>query len=118
MRFAINFAIVALIALVFTIAPGGDATLNVLITLITIGFFAAIAFLGYRLYREHHFTLDALEPRQRMVLYASVGLAFLAFVATSRLFAAGGIGIIAFLGLLGLASFGVFWVFQSARRYD
>ena|SRR3712207_2347191 len=118
MKFARNLAIIALIALGVTALPGGGPTLDVVLTLITVGFFAAIALLGYRLYREHHFTLDALEPRQRLVLYASIGLAFLTFAATQRLFDARGIGIIAWLALLSLASYGVFWVFQQSRRYD
>jgi uncharacterized protein involved in cysteine biosynthesis len=116
MRQALNFAIIALIALGFWALPGGGATLNVILTLLTIGFFAAIAFLGYRLYREHHFTLDSLEDKQRFVLYASVGLAFLTFVATPRLFH--GAGIIVWLALLGIASYGVFWVFSRYRRYE
>jgi hypothetical protein len=118
-RQTINFAILALVALAFTVLPGGNATLNVILTLLGIVFFAAIALLGYRLYREHRFTLDSLEERERLVLYASVALAFLTFVASKRLFQmSGGLGVLIFLGLLGLASYGVFWVFQRSRRYD
>ncbi len=118
-RHAINFSILALVALAFTALPGGDTTLNLLLTLAGIVFFALIALMGYRLYREYHFTLDALEDRQRLVLYASVALAFLTFVASKRLFAlSGGLGVLAFLALLGLASYGVFWVFTRSRRYD
>jgi len=85
MRAARNFLIVALIALGFWALPGGSGTLNVILALLSIAFFAAIAFLGYRLYREHHFTLDSLEPIQRGVLYGSIGLAILTFAASSRL---------------------------------
>jgi ABC-type transport system involved in cytochrome c biogenesis permease subunit len=118
-RQAINFTILALVALGFSALPGGNATLNVLLTLLGIVFFAAIALLGYRLYREHRFTLDSLGDRERLVLYASVALAFLTFVASKRLFnASGGLGVLVFLALLALASYGVFWVFQRSRRYD
>src|SRR5918997_1547402 len=108
MKFARNFGIIALVALAITALPGGGPTLDVVLTLITVGFFAAIAMLGYRLYREHHFTLDALEPRQRLVLYASIGLAFLTFAATRRMFDAGGLGGLGWIALLCLASYGVF----------
>ena len=118
MRAARNIAIIALVALAITALPGGDPTVRVVLTLIPIAFFAAIAILGYRMYREHHFTLDALEPNQRLVLYASVGLAFLTFAATQRMFEAGGLGALGWIALLGLASYGVFWVFTQARRYD
>jgi hypothetical protein len=50
------------------------------------------------------------------VLYGSIGLALLTFVASARLFE--GALILVWLGLLGLASYGVYWVFQSSRRYD
>jgi ABC-type transport system involved in cytochrome c biogenesis permease subunit len=118
-RQVVNFSILLLVALGFSVLPGGNATLRVLLTLLGIAFFTAIALLGYRLYREHRFTLDALEERERLVLYASVGLAFLTFVASQRLFnTSGGIGVLVFLALLGLASYGVFWVYQRSRRYD
>ena len=116
MRFARNFAVVALVALGFSVLPGGEPTLNVVLALLSILFFAAIAFLGYRLYREHRFTIESLETRQRAVLYASIGLAILTFVASARLFQ--GAGILIWLALIGIAAYGVFWVFQSSRRYD
>jgi drug/metabolite transporter (DMT)-like permease len=118
-RQALNFAVLLLVALAFSLLPGGDATLNVILTLLGILFFAAIAILGYRLYREHRFTLDSLAERERLILYASVALAFLTFVASRRLLnASGGLGVLLFLALLALASYGVFWVFQRSRRYD
>src|SRR4051794_17550751 len=92
-RQAVNVAVLLLVALGFTVLPGGNATLDVLLTLLGIVFFAAIALLGYRLYREHRFTLDSLAERERLVLYASVALAFLTFVASKRLLnASSGIG--------------------------
>jgi hypothetical protein len=118
MRAARNIAIIALIALAATALPGGDTTVRVVLAVIAIAFFAAIALLGYRLYREHHFTLDALEPRQRLVLYASVGLAFLTFTASRTLFDQGGVGALAWIALLCLASYGVFWVYMQSRSYD
>jgi drug/metabolite transporter (DMT)-like permease len=118
-RQAINFGILALVALGFTALPGGNSSLRIILTLLGIVFFVAIALFGYRLYREHRFTLDSLAERERLVLYASVALAFLTFVASQRLFTMrGGLGVLIFLGLLGLASYGVFWVFTRSRRYD
>jgi O-antigen/teichoic acid export membrane protein len=118
MQFAWKLGVVALIALVLVVLPGGGSALDVALTLLTIAFFTAIALLGYRLYREHRFELESLEPRQRLVLYGSVGLAFLTFTATNRLFDEGGIGVLAWLALLGLCSYGVFWVYSRYRRYS
>jgi hypothetical protein len=117
MQFAWKFGVVALIALLLVVLPGGGSALDVALTLLTIAFFTAIALLVYRLYREHHFELDSLEPRQRLVLYASLGLALLTVTATNRLFDEGGLGVLAWLALLGLCSYGVFWVYTQYRRY-
>ena len=117
LRVALEFLAILLVALVFTVAPGGGSTLQVILAFLSIGFFVAIALLGYRLYREHSFTLESLGDTQRGVLYTSVGGAFLVFAAGERLFDWGGGGVVLWIALLGLCSYGVFWVWQSARDY-
>ena len=117
MKTAWKFGLVALIALALFVLPGGGDALKVALTLLTIAFFAAIGMLGYRLYRENRFALESLATSERFVLYASIGLAFLTFTATSRLFGEGAVGFLAWLSLLGLASYGVFWVWTRSRRY-
>lgn len=118
MKLPLKFGVVALVALALVVLPGGGSALNVALTLLTVAFFAAIAFLGYRLYREHRMDIETLEPRQRLVLYGSVSLAFLTFTATNRLFDLGGVGVVAWLALLGLCSYGVFWVWTRHRRFS
>jgi hypothetical protein len=118
MRTALSFGIVALIALAVVVLPGGGSALDVTITVLTIAFFVAIAMLGYRLYRENSFTLESLRDNDRLVLYVSIALAFLAFTATRRLFDAGGLGVLGWLAMLAFASYGVFWVIMRSRRYD
>jgi hypothetical protein len=118
MRQARNWAIVALIALAIVALPGGGPVLNVVLSLLSIAFFVGIGLFGYRLYRDQRFTLDSLSDRQRFILYASIGIAFLNFTATKRLFNAGGVGVLVWLVLLGLCSYGVMWVFVSYRRYS
>ncbi len=112
-----KFGIVALIALVLVLLPGGGSLLDVLLTALSIVFFAAIAILAARLFREHRFTLESLSDRQRQVLYGSIGLALLTFAATRRMFDEGGLGVIAWLALLGLASYGVYWTWRSSQEY-
>ena len=92
MSFAWKFGIVALVALALTALPGGGGALRVALTLLSIAFFTAIAYLGYRLYRQYGFELDSLSDRARFVLYGSVALAFLTFCATNRMFDTGGLG--------------------------
>ncbi len=116
-RIALSWVAVLVAALVFTAAPGGGETLDVILAVLSIGFFVAIAFLGYRLYREHRFTIESLSDRERQVLYGSIGLALLTFTASSRMFDEGGLGVVAWLALLGLASYGVYWTYRSSQEY-
>jgi TRAP-type C4-dicarboxylate transport system permease small subunit len=116
-RLTLEFLAVLLIALAFTVTPGGDSTLRVMLAILSIGFFVAIALLGYRLYRENTFILQGLTDLQRGVLYACVGGAFLVFAAAERLFEVGGGGVVIWIALLGLCSYGIFWVWQSSRDY-
>ncbi len=112
-----KFGIVALIALAVFLLPGGGSALDVVLTLLTIAFFTLIAILGARLYREHRFTIESLSERERQVLYGAIGLALLTFAATRRLFDAGGLGVVGWLALLGLASYGVYWTYRSSQEY-
>ena len=116
-RLTLEVLAILLVALIFTVAPGGGSTLNVILAVLSIAFFVAIALLGYRLYRENSFFLESLTDTQRAVLYTSVGGAFLTFAAAERLFDWGGGGVLLWIGLLGLCSYGVFWVWMSSRDY-
>jgi len=117
MQFAWKLGVVALIALVLVVLPGGGAALDVVLTVLTVAFFVAIAFFGYRLFRQYRFELDSLTDKQRLVLYASLGAALVTFTATNRLFDTGGLGVLAWFALLGAASYGMYWVWQRYRTY-
>ena len=117
LRITLEVLAILVVALLFTVAPGGDSTLQVILAILSIAFFVAIALLGYRLYRENTFTIESLTETQRGVLYGSVGGAFLVFAAAERLFDWGGGGVLLWIALLGLCSYGIFWVWQSARDY-
>jgi uncharacterized protein involved in cysteine biosynthesis len=112
-----NFAIVALIALAIAVLPGGGPTVNVVVALLGMAFAAAIGFFALRLYREHRFTLDSLSDFQRVVLYSAIGLVVLAFVAWPRL-RDSGVGVLAFIGMLAIASYGAFWVWLQTQKYS
>lgn len=116
-RIALEWLAILLVALLLTAAPGGGDTLAVILRTISIGFFVAIALFGYRLYREHQFTLESLSDAQRAVLYTCVGGAFVVFAAGERLFDWGGGGVVIWIALLGLCSYGLFWVWTSSREY-
>ena len=117
MQFAWKLGIVALIALVLVVLPGGGNALDVVLALLSIVFLAAIALLGYRLYGQYRLDIDGLEQNTRLTLYSSIGLAILTVVATDRLFDVGGAGIVAWFALLALCSYGIYWVWTQWRSY-
>jgi hypothetical protein len=113
-----KFGLIALVALVLTLLPGGGNALDVVLTVLSIAFFAAIAVLGYRLFRQFRMELESLPDGDRAVLYGSVGLAFLTFCATNRLFDMGGGGPLIWLALLGVCTFGIYRVWTRYRAYE
>ena len=118
MQFAWKFGIVALVALVLVVLPGGGSALDVLLTALTIVFFASIALLVARLYRQYRLDIETLEPNVRLALYGSLAIALLTFTGTQRLFDAGGAGVLLWFALLALASYGLFWAWTRYRRYE
>ena len=113
-----KFGIVALIALVLFLLPGGGNALDVVLAVLSIAFFTLIALLAARLYREHRFTIQSLSTLERTVGYVSIGMAILAFVGTSRLFGFGGPGVLIWLALLGACSYGIYWVWRHSTQYS
>jgi len=117
-QLAWKFGIVALVALVLVVLPGGGDALDVLLTALTIVFFASIALLVARLYRQYRLDIETLEPNVRLALYGSLAIALLTFTGTQRLFDAGGAGVLLWFALLAMASYGLFWAWTRYRRYE
>jgi drug/metabolite transporter (DMT)-like permease len=119
MQTAWKFGLIALIALLIVVLPGGGSALGVVLTALTIAFFAAIALLVARLYRQYRLDIESLDSNIRLALYGSLAIAVLTFTGTDRLFNAGGAGVLAWFALLALASYGLFWAWTRYRgRYD
>jgi hypothetical protein len=118
MQFAWKLGVIMLVALVLVVLPGGGNALDVVVTLLTICFLGAIAFLGYRLYHQYRIDIDSLDPSLRLAMYGSIGLAILTFVATDRLFDEGGIGVLVWFASLALCSYGLYWTWTRYRSYE
>lgn len=116
MKLAGQIGVIALIALVVTVLPGGGTAVEVVLKALTIAFLAAIAFFAYRLFHQFRFEIESLADRDRAVLYGSFALIVLAFAAASRMFDAGGGGALAWFALLGLAAYGLYWVWNRYRQ--
>ena len=87
-----------------------------LLTALTLAFFAAIALVGNRQYRQNRETVFATTAGQRGGLYGAVALALLTFMATRRLFEFGAPGIGLWFALLVISSLGAFLAYSRSRR--
>ena len=113
-----KLGVVALIALVLAVLPAGGNALDVVLTALTIAFFAAIALGAARLYRQYRLDIETLDPNIRLALYGSLAIAVLTFTGSQRLFDLGGAGVLLWFALLAVASYGLFWAWTRYRRYE
>jgi hypothetical protein len=111
-----NVLIVAALAAVVMLVPGGGNASAGILQALVIAMLAAIAFFGVRLYREHRTDIYGLGDRNRGILYASAGLVALTVTATDRLWSTGP-GTVVWVALVALACYGVYYVFRSSREY-
>jgi hypothetical protein len=113
-----NIAIIVLLAAAVWKLPGGGDTSNAILTLLLVILWAGVLFFGYRIYMEHRMTIHSLDDRMRALLYGSLVVIVLTLVATSRLWnQAGGLGVLIWFGLLGLAAWGIATVWRAYREY-
>ena len=116
MRTLRNTAIVMLLALAVAFVPGGGNSADAVLTAITMGFLAAIAWTIYVLGRQNQLTLATLSDGRRAILYAALGLIALLIAGSDEMFASGA-GTLAWILLLG-ASVAVIWrIWIETRTY-
>jgi hypothetical protein len=111
-----NIAVIALIALVIVAVPGGGGAADLVGAVISLAFLAAIAWFAWRLYAANQLTLWSLTTLHRSLLYAALAGAFMAMVATSRLWETS-IGIAVWFAVLGASAFTLYYVWTESRRY-
>ena len=118
MQLAWKFGVIALVALALVALPGDRNVLDVVLTALTIAFFASIAIMVAGGYRRYRLDIESLDANIKLALYGSLAIAVLTFTGTDRLFDAGGGGVLAWFALLALASYGLFWAWTRYRRYE
>ena len=111
-----NIGIIALVALGVAAIPGGSDTAQLILAILSLGFLAALGFLGYRLYMENKFTLWSMSDQHRALLYGGIAVAAATLIATDRLFNSG-LGTILWFCLLGGSVFAVYTAWVESRRY-
>jgi hypothetical protein len=111
-----NVAIVMLLAVVVAFVPAGGNAADTILTAITMGFLAAIAWSLYVLSRQQQLTLATLSDGRRAILYAALGLIALLIAGSDEMFESGG-GTLAWILLLGASVAAIWRVWTEANTY-
>lgn len=103
-----------LLALLVAFLPGGGNLAEALLTALTMGLLAGIAWVVYTLSRENQLTLATLSDGRRAVLYGAVGLIALLIAGTDKMFDTGG-GTLLWILLLAVAVVAIWRVWIEAN---
>ena len=114
MRTARNLAIIMLLALVVAFLPGGGNAAAAVLTALTMGLFAGIAWMVYTFSRENQMTLATLSDGRRAVLYGAVGLIALLIAGSDKMTATGG-GTLLWILLFVAAAAAIWRVWMDAN---
>jgi hypothetical protein len=105
-----------LLALLVAFAPAGGNAADTILTAITMGFLAGIAWTVYVLSRQNQLTLATLTDGRRAILYAALGMITLLVAGGDEMFASGG-GTLAWIFLLGGSVAAIWKVWTEANSY-
>ena len=112
-----NIGIILLLAVIVWQVPGGGNATNTINNILGVIFLGGLLLFGYRIYMENRDTIFGLPERQRGILYASLALATITLVATSRMWNSGGMGAVLWLAFITAAAFGMYSVWRAYREY-
>jgi hypothetical protein len=112
-----NIAILCLLAVGVWQLPGGDTGAALISNLLTLIFVGGLLFFGFRLYMENRATIFGLEDRVRGMLYGSLAIGALALVGTRELWDQGGVGVLMWFALFGVAAWMLLTVYRAWRAY-
>jgi len=116
MRTLRDVAIIMLLALAVAFLPAGGNVADAVLTALTMGFLAALAWMVYVLSRQNQLTLAMLSDARRGILYGALGLIALLIAGADELFATGG-GTLAWILLLGVSAAAIWRIWMEANTY-
>jgi hypothetical protein len=117
MRTARNIAIIAVLALIVDLAPGGGNAASAILTTISIVFLGLIGAGGYQLWRQYRLTYFGLTERQRALFVGSLGAIVLMIAGADEMTSSGG-GVVVWIGVLAFSIFSIIKVWGDAQaRY-
>lgn len=105
-----------LLALGVAFAPAGGNAVETILTAITMGFLAGIAWMLYTLSRQNQLTLATLSDGRRALFYAAFGMIALLIAGTDKLFSSGG-GTLLWIVLLGASIAAIWRIWLEANSY-
>lgn len=116
MRALRNIAIIAALAFVVAVVPGGDNAAQAVSATMSIIFMVLIGFAGWQLFRQHRFAYSSLDDQPRALFLGSLG-AIALMVAGADEMTRTGFGLLAWLAILGTAIYLVVrtWLDAQAR---
>ncbi len=116
MRVVRNVAIIMVLALGVAFLPGGGNIAEAVLTALTIGFLAGIAWFLYVFSRQNQLTLATLSDGRRAILFGALGLIALLIAGTDEFFDSGP-GTFAWIVLLAASVAAIWRVWLEANTY-
>ncbi len=116
MRVVRDVAVIMVLALGVAFAPAGGNAAEAVLTAITMGFLAAIAWTLFVLSRQRQLTLATLSDARRAILYGALGMIALLIAGSDELLSSGG-GTLAWIVLLGASVAAIWRVWIEANTY-
>lgn len=104
------------LALAVAFMPSGGNVAEAVLTAITMGFLAGLAWMLFVLSRQNQLTLAAMGDGRRAVLYGALGVIALLIAGADELFASGG-GTLLWILLLGASVAAIWRIWIDAHTY-
>jgi hypothetical protein len=111
-----NVAIIAVLAALVAILPGGGTGASVVVAALSLAFLGALLWVAAITYREHRGSLYLLGDGKRALLYSAAGVLAVTLTATHKLWSTPA-GEVAWLVLVGGSVYVGFSIIWAARRY-
>jgi hypothetical protein len=111
-----NFAIIAVLALLVTVLPGGGNAVSAITTALSLIFLAAIALLLARTWEQTGLTRDSMSDRQRWIFLGAIGAIALMIAGLDELFETGA-GTVFWLAVVAGSGFLIFQTWREANSY-
>jgi hypothetical protein len=111
-----NLAIILAVAAAVYFLPGGGNAAALVYAVLGTLILVSLVLLAARFYREHLTDLYGLGDTWRSVLYGALALAVLVMAARARLVSTG-VGALAWIAVIGGASYAVYLCWRRYREY-